>query len=564
MGARTAKAQAVGDIKLERLPIPADAEWARDWFSIDHLDTLHQPSEAQVQWTTVNLGEVFPGVPTTLNWAVLAATGELGLRSALHAIGTYRRSELAVPHDPAKRTIGIVWGRAVANLDVFREFADRTPGSSGDAMEAQIFGSAQSAGGSSRTYGRYPVIAIKMPFAAIQRRRRIVALGASTEVWWRESVFPDAPHDRLAATALLWEAHRRIAEIFDPHNVMMMVALGVYAPVRKLTADAGLAGLESQLLFTGDTAESRTVGDLWDVSRDRMDAETFIRRHGFHGPQENEVSSLVWREDRGPFDNLVSRYRVMDESSAPAVASAGRLAARAVAEGRLMATLKPSHRVGARLLLKLARHYVPTREMGRDAFLKGMDVVRYAARVIGEDLFRHGLVDAADDAFHLTPFELTELPGDLRQRVAFRKERRTRYQGLQLPERWKGLVQPQEIVTHDEVSEVRGLGVSAGVVEGLVRVVLDPAQDELEPDEILVCRTTDPGWAAYFFIAAGVVIDIGGPLSHGAIVARELGLPCVINARNATEQLKTGDRVRIDGASGEVQVLERAKPGPAS
>jgi len=547
----------MSNLRLERLAVPAHGEWLRRWSSVDGRDPLHQPSDAAVQWTTVNLGEVFPGVPTPLNWSVLGSAGERGLRRALHAIGAYRRSETAVPDDPAQRAIGIAWGRAVANLDVFRNFADRTPGTSGDAMEAQIFGSVQSSGASSKVYGRYPAVLMKMPLAAMQRRSMMLRLRADTERWWQQAVFrPKAP-DRLAATTLMWDAHRRITAIFDPHNVIMMLALGFYTPVRRLAERAGLAGLETKLLYTGDTEESHTVADLWSVSRNRLSLADFISRHGFHGPQENELSSRVWREHDAPLRALVQKYRGIDESASPHRNAEARLSERAEAERTLLSGLGTAERAKLRLLLTLARRYVPLREAGRDAFLKGMDVVRYAARLIGADLQRRGLLDEPDDAFYLTPVELTELPDGLRDLVAHRRQRRAYYESLALPERWRGAIEPRERRKATTESAVQGVGVSAGMAEGRVRVVLDPARDELEEGEILVCRTTDPGWASYFFIAGGAVIDIGGPLSHGAIVARELGLPCVINARNATEQLRTGDRVRIDGSSGRVEILER-------
>jgi pyruvate,water dikinase len=77
------------------------------------------------------------------------------------------------------------------------------------------------------------------------------------------------------------------------------------------------------------------------------------------------------------------------------------------------------------------------------------------------------------------------------------------------------------------------------------------------PGEVLVCHTTDPSWAPLFFLAGGVVIDVGGPLSHGAIVAREFGIPCVINTKTGTEVIQTGDLVRIDGTGGTVDVIDR-------
>ncbi|HLF41678.1 MAG TPA: PEP-utilizing enzyme, partial [Acidimicrobiia bacterium] len=107
--------------------------------------------------------------------------------------------------------------------------------------------------------------------------------------------------------------------------------------------------------------------------------------------------------------------------------------------------------------------------------------------------------------------------------------------------------------------DLTGMPVSPGVAEGRARVVRDPlAGDPLEPGEILVCETTDPSWTSLFLVAAGLVIDIGGALSHGAIVARELGVPCVINTRTGTSRLRTGDVVRVDGDAGTVIVLAPA------
>jgi len=90
-------------------------------------------------------------------------------------------------------------------------------------------------------------------------------------------------------------------------------------------------------------------------------------------------------------------------------------------------------------------------------------------------------------------------------------------------------------------------------------VVVDPATDDpIEPGEILVCHTTDPSWAGYFLVASALVIDVGGPLSHGAIVARELGVPCVINTAVGTSQVVSGDLLRVDGNTGHVDVLAAA------
>jgi pyruvate,water dikinase len=102
---------------------------------------------------------------------------------------------------------------------------------------------------------------------------------------------------------------------------------------------------------------------------------------------------------------------------------------------------------------------------------------------------------------------------------------------------------------------LQGLGVSAGVVEARARVVLDAADLDFEPGEILVAPYTDPSWAPLMFTAAALVVDIGGELSHAAVVARELGVPCVMGTGNGTRRLRTGDLLRVDGRTGVVEVL---------
>ena len=105
----------------------------------------------------------------------------------------------------------------------------------------------------------------------------------------------------------------------------------------------------------------------------------------------------------------------------------------------------------------------------------------------------------------------------------------------------------------------RASGPSAGVAEQVVYVMQDPTEaDNLEGGEVLVAHTTDPSWAPAMYLASALVVDIGGLMSHAAIVARELGVPCVMGTKNGTRSLRTGDTVRVDGESGEVLVLDRA------
>ncbi len=132
-----------------------------------------------------------------------------------------------------------------------------------------------------------------------------------------------------------------------------------------------------------------------------------------------------------------------------------------------------------------------------------------------------------DDVFHLLADEfVTGTAPDLRARVAYRKELAAGYESFDLPVLFVGTPVPIPRADDEPPAPVviEALGVSPGVVEGIARVILDPAAGEpLEPGEILVCGATDPSWVGHFLVAAALVIDVGGPMSHGAIVAARAG-----------------------------------------
>jgi pyruvate,water dikinase len=214
-------------------------------------------------------------------------------------------------------------------------------------------------------------------------------------------------------------------------------------------------------------------------------------------------------------------------------------------------------------VLGLAGRHIPLREVGKVCFLQAIDVGRCAARELGDALMRHGALDAADDVYFLTFDELVAgVPSDARERVAARQALHARYAQLDLPQAWVGAPAPVPVSTtasapeHDGV-ELSGLPIFPGTVEGTVVVVSDPARAEFEPGAVLVCEFTDPSWAMLMSLAGALVIDIGGPMSHGAIVARELGIPTVISTGDGSRRLCSGDRVRVDASAGTVRLLER-------
>jgi pyruvate,water dikinase len=304
------------------------------------------------------------------------------------------------------------------------------------------------------------------------------------------------------------------------------------------------------------------------VSRDRLSLEQFVARHGYHGPFEGELSGVSWREDPAPLRKIVDGYRSMDDSAGPAAVEAGRSAARREAEAKLLAAMPgAAGRAQAKLVLGLAGRYLPLRGVGKVAFLQSLDVARAAARRIGELLAADEVLAEPDDVFYLTADEvLGSPPPDAKDLVAERREIRDGYRTLRLPTFWTGepvyeLIEDLDVAAASAAGTTRsltGVGVSAGVAEGPARVVTDPALADMEPGDILVAHTTDPSWASLMFMAAALVVDIGGQLSHAAVVARELGIPCVMNTLDGTRALHDGDRLRVDGAAGTIEILKRA------
>ena len=115
---------------------------------------------------------------------------------------------------------------------------------------------------------------------------------------------------------------------------------------------------------------------------------------------------------------------------------------------------------------------------------------------------------------------------------------------------------PMVVVLPETTDQVPGLAASSGVVEGTARVVLSPEEfDSVQRDEIVVCRMTSPAWVVLFTRISGLVTDAGGMASHPAVVSREFGIPAVVGTSDATRRIRTGDRVRVNGSLGRVEIL---------
>ena len=525
----------------------------------DNLQGVSGPDE---YWSTGNIGEALPGVMTPLSWSLWAPAIEVGTRSGFHALGAARRDEVSLPADPKDRFIQAFYGRGAVNVRFMCKIGDRIPGTSGAAICEQVLGFVPDSLRGPQTRNRYAVIAARMPWTFLRTPKILVANGRETERWWRQEVGRAATMSLAQARALFSEANRRFARNLELQPTILFSAIQpVYEAMGKLVASTGVGDLTTLTSGYGAVPETLVVTDLWQSARGGLDMEEVVRRHGFHGPREGELSSRVWREDDSPLRRLVGDYASADESENPLRREERLKAARVEMESQILAALKPAKRPGAKLLLRNAAKLIPLRGVAKIGFMQAFDVLRASSRRIGDLLAADGILDCADDVFYLTADEvLGPLPDDVKGLVVKRRQRRDQYLNYDLPQHWQGTPSPIELATAVEDStELTGLGVSPGVIEGRARVITDPAQDsEFDAGDILVSSTTDPSWASIMFISGALVADIGGVLSHTAVVARELGVPCVVNATNASRTIRDGDTIRVDGTAGTVTILKRA------
>jgi pyruvate,water dikinase len=353
-----------------------------------------------------------------------------------------------------------------------------------------------------------------------------------------------------------------------PHNVTTRMDLALWAaaqairedpPSLDLMREAGARALADQFL----------ANQLPAVAQQAIGA--FLGQYGMRGVGEIDLGRPRWRENPEPIMEALQSYlQIEDPEQAPDAVFARGAAAAWDAVEQLAAEAQETrggwfkaHRV--RWLARRMRALAGLRESPKFWAVRVMGLVRTALLDSGDELAEAGTLDRADDLFFLRFAELRALAageerdwrgqvGQRREAYA-REERRTQIPRLLLSDGqafYEGVSAPGEATDGVLV----GSPVSPGVVEGRVRVVLDPHEARLAPGEILVCPGTDPAWTPLFLAAGGLVMEVGGLMTHGSVVAREYGIPAVVGVTQACQRLSTGQRVRVDGTVGRVTILD--------
>lgn len=367
----------------------------------------------------------------------------------------------------------------------------------------------------------------------------------------------------VAVAAVAWLQHLGGVDSLETlrsldGNVTTEMDLALWEVAARIRADAAARRLLAETDTEQLVAQLRT-GSLPEVVQQGL--TRFLERYGMRGTGEIDLGKPRWCDDPTPvIDSLRGYVTLPDDAETPDVAFRDGRTAAAAALRRLTNQLPRCQAAQARILARIIRGNFGARETPKFTLIRVLGVLRSGLLSSGADLVAAGRLDRADDVFFLHLGDLRQAwalgPDELRARVATNRQRyRVEQQRQQVP----------RVILGDGRTFYQGLGgdgdltgspVSPGVVEGPVRVVLSPSGAGLQPGEIMVCPGTDPSWTPLFLTAAGLITEVGGMMTHGSVVAREYGLPAVVGVHEATQRLRTGQRIRLDGSTGAITLLD--------
>jgi pyruvate,water dikinase len=344
-----------------------------------------------------------------------------------------------------------------------------------------------------------------------------------------------------------------------PHNVTTIMDLELWHLTVSLGKDPEVRRTFMELK-PDELASRYRAGMLPAAAQSGL--QQFLSKYGHRAVAEIDLGMPRWFEEPDHLLGMISNYlRVEDPEQAPdrqftkaadhAEARMRELVERAGTKSRLRGRL-------VSFCLRRTRQLAGLRELPKFYIVMVLAEMHRQLTEVGAELVRNGTIDAAGDVFFLDFEELrVGLRGaDLKGIVAGRRRlydvelRRRRVPRLLLSDGTdvEAAAMPQPAAG----DRLTGTPASAGTAAGKVRVIMDPVGAHLEPGEILVAPSTDPGWTPLFMTAGALVMEMGGVISHGAVVAREYGIPAVVGVADATTRLRDGQSITVDGAAGTV------------
>jgi rifampicin phosphotransferase len=558
--------------------VPVDVEWcrtndqlfilqARPITSAIHPDPWNDSRSGDFLWTNTNVGEAIPDVMTPATWSMVqvfltdamatasippyVGYGRIGGRIYLNvSVMMTLSAAVGVSEKRYRDLTEEVFGRLPDDLEIPPVKARKR-----DILRAVAPMALHVLREARRDVKVLDAYLAKHPALCDHRRAEIPTITRPSELadLWTTVLNPEFHR----VSWMLSATTRSSGASFVTTRMRLQDLVGDAA------ANALTAGLGAQ---AGQLASLGLLDGLNQIAAGEIDRDAFNRRYGHRGPHEFEISLPRPGEDPTWIDTqLIAAHA----TSAPSYREM--LGAQEKRRKEAWTELERRHPVQAWILHHQLQRWA---KISRDRELARSEVIRYFWVLRAYALQAGELTGLGDDIFFLDKAEIVRvLQGETIGSTLINR-RRAAYQAYSALPKYPALIRGtfnpyawaadpnrrSDIFIEGSRSEanvaVRGFPGSAGVVEAPVRVLNDAADGaSLQPGEILVTTVTNVGWTPLFPRAAAVVTDVGAPLSHAAIVARELGIPAVVGCGNATMRLRTGDHVRVDGTAGTVEVL---------
>ncbi|MFE9322532.1 NAD-dependent epimerase/dehydratase family protein [Nocardia sp. NPDC052278] len=552
--------------RLDRAEMPARAASDRAGNAIELIDeSVAGEFDSRFgdpdypDWTCANLAEAFPGPLTPLS---LQLCKEL-LFSSADLVARVLPLNETIRDNVRQRQLGIFGHRLYQNTSVLRDMVVSVPGQTVADFEHQVNGLPYPEGYVRPRPSIRDVVGY-LEFAAVAGPRlaglddevsRVTARAA--ELAEQSLQTPALSDERLQARIeLLWDDTLRSWQVGNLCTFLVSAPTAMlerrYGTAAVTALQSGAESLPSARLLDGVRRLAHAAKDdpvATKLLSDDVTAQTWVDLQR-EAPQLSEQvrDLLAVCGHRGPGETELSNNVFADAPHLLLRAVAGSMRSAAImTPGRL-----PNGPVG-RMLAKSAIAAIGRRERCRDGVTLMTHQLRIAVREWGARLAQRGTIGAPGDVHYLTKDELFT-GGDHRETVVRRRAERDRLATTPFPVRF---TQPLALVSETgrvEDGTLTGIGASPGLARGRVRR-LSSADDELEPGEVLVAQVTDTGWTPFFGMAAAIVTDIGGVMSHASIVAREFSIPAVVGTVNAFSTLQNGQFVEVDGTAGTIRVL---------
>ncbi len=380
-------------------------------------------------------------------------------------------------------------------------------------------------------------------------------MAAMDATWWL--------NERLEA----WLGERNAADTLAqcvPHNVTSEMGLALLDVADVIRPHSEVVA------FLHGVQDDRFLDELPRVAGGaaaRAAIQAWLDRYGMRGVGEIDITRQRWSERPSMLVPLIlGNVRSFEPGAAARRFEQGRSDA-STKERELLTRLRAlpdgeQKAAEAKRMIDLVRTFMGYREYPKYGMVRRYFVYKQALLEEAERLVQARVLRATDDVFYLRFEELQEVVRTHRVDERLIRERRAAC-------RWQRALTPPRVLTSDGEAvsgsyrrdhlppgALVGLPVSAGIAEGRARVVLDIAEADLEPGDILVTTFTDPSWTPLFVAIAGLVTEVGGLMTHGAVIAREYGLPAVVGVERATRRIRDGQRVRVHGMDGSVEILD--------